>query len=467
MINLYDYQLSIVDGTRAAMRRNRANLVVVPTGGGKTVLSCYIIAAAAAKGSTATFLIPRKELMRQVSATMADFNIPHGLISPDYAPNPFANVQVAMAQTLIRRMGKMTPPKLLMVDEAHIGGADIERIIAWVLDAGGWVVGLTATPSRADGKALGGVYSEIIEGPSVADLIAAKRLSDYRYFGPGAPDLSKVAVGAHGDYVQSQLSSFMEADKAIIGDAVKTYKQFADGKLNIVFATSRKHSGMISEAFSNAGVASAYIDGTMNDAERRKIIMAFARRELKVLTSVALLSVGFDLSSAAGIDVTVESMSDLAPTKSLPLQAQRWGRVLRAKPYPAIIMDHANNWREHGFPDDPREWSLDGKKKRAASDEKAEPARQCPIDDGGCGFVHRPAPECPNCKRVYPIMSRMVDEVDGELAEIDRAAMVRERKQEQGRADTLEDLIRVGAARGMKNPAGWARHVFAARQSKR
>jgi len=64
-------------------------------------------------------------------------------------------------------------------------------------------------------------------------------------------------------------------------------------------------------------------------------------------------------------------------------------------------------------------------------------------------------------------MSRMVDEVDGELAEIDRAAMVRERKQEQGLADTLEDLIRVGAARGMANPAGWARHVLAGRQARR
>ena len=361
----------------------------------------------------------------------------------------------------------MRPPKLLMVDEAHLFGVDILKIIAWVRNAGGYVVGLTATPIRSDGVAMGDTYSEIIEGPTVPDLMKSGKLSEYRYFGPSAPNLSQVKVGATGDYVKSQIASYMEGNDAIIGDAVKTYKDVAMGKLNVVFSTSRKHSGLICQAFNDAGVSAAFIDGTMKDADRSKVIKAFARREVKVLCSVALISVGFDLASAAGMDVTVESMSDLSPTKSLALQSQRWGRVLRAKPYPALILDHCQNFQEHGFPDDPRDWSLDGSKKRATSDEKAEPVRQCDIASGGCGFVHRPAPVCPNCGRVYPIMSREVEHLEGDLAEIDRAAMVRERKQEQGRADSLEDLIEVGRSRGMKNPRGWATHVFKARQAKR
>ena len=135
------------------------------------------------------------------------------------------------------------------------------------------------------------------------------------------------------------------------------------------------------------------------------------------------------------------------------------------KDQPAIIADHAGNWRENGFPDDPRDWSLDGSKKRATSDEKAEPVRQCDIASGGCGFVHRPAPACPNCKRVYPIMSREVEHIDGELAEIDRAALVRERKQEQGRADSLEALRELAKRTG-KNPR-WAEYVWNARQAKK
>jgi superfamily II DNA or RNA helicase len=257
----------------------------------------------------------------------------------------------------------------------------------------------------------------------------------------------------------------MEADRAIIGDALKTYRDLALGRLNIVFATSRKHGGIIADTFKAAGITAMMIDGTMGPEERKRIIMGFARREFTVLVSVALLTFGFDLAAAAGMDVTVESMSDLCPRKSLPMQMQVWGRVLRMKDQAAIIMDHVANWQNHGFPDDPRAWSLDGKAKRAGAEERAEPARQCPIDDDGCGFVHRPAPCCPNCGRVYPIASRIIDEVEGDLAEIDRAAMVKERKQTQGRAETLEDLIVLGEKLGRK--PGWARHVFAARQAKK
>lgn len=425
-----------------------------------------MIAGAYAKGSTAVFTVPRKELLAQTIETIEDYGIPYGVISPDYTPNPFAKVQIAMTPTLARRLDKIPAPKVLYVDEAHYGGAELDRIIEWSRAGGGWRVGLSATPMKTNGKPMSDHYDHMEQGLPVAELIRLKRLSDFRYFAPHQPDLSSIDV-RDGNYVKSQLESFMEADRLIIGDAVKTYRELALGLLDVVFATSRKHAEIIREMFVAAGIAAMVIDGTMGPDERKRIIIGFARRQFTVLISVALLGFGFDLSAAAKMPVTVEAMSDLCPRKTLPGQVQAWGRPLRYKDFPAIIMDHVANWRENGFPDDPREWSLDGKKKRAASDEKSEPARQCPIDDGGCGFVHRPAPCCPNCKRVYPIMSRMVDEVDGELAEIDRAAMVRERKQEQGRAETLEDLIRVGAARGMANPAGWARHVFAARQGKR
>ena len=158
--------------------------------------------------------------------------------------------------------------------------------------------------------------------------------------------------------------------------------------------------------------------------------------------------------------MTIESMSDLSPTKSLPWQLQKYGRVLRRKDRPAIIFDHAGNIDRHGLPDDDREWSLDGKAKRAGNSEPTIPVRQCPQ----CYFVSRPSPTCPACGFVHPVASRTVEEVEGELAEVTERARKVAVRQEQGRSETLDDL-RAFAARTGKN-VRWADHVWAARQKK-
>ena len=464
MVQLYPDQSDLVSRVRQSMRHSKGVLLQSSTGSGKTRMALDMIAGAYAKGSSCVFAVPRKELLSQTIKTISEYGIPFGVISPDHTYNPLAKIQIAMTPTLARRLDRIPAPKILFADEAHYGGAELDRVIDWSRAGGGWRVGLSATPMKTNGKPMGDHYDHMEMGLPMADLIKMKRLSDFRYFAPQQPDLSAVA-SRNGEYVQSQLAGFMEADRAIIGDAVKTYRELAFGKLNVVFATSRKHAGIIKDTFNAAGITAQMIDGTMGPDERKRIILGFARREYTVLVSVALLTFGFDLAAAAGMDVTVETMSDLCPRKSLPMMLQVWGRVLRMKPDPAIIADHAGNWRENGFPDDPRDWSLDGSKKRATSDDKAEPVRQCDIASGGCGFVHRPAPVCPNCGRVYPVMSREVEHIDGELAEIDRAAMVRERKQEQGRADSLEALHELAKREG-RNPR-WADHVWNARQMKR
>lgn len=466
-VQLYDDQADLVHRVRQAMRRHKSVLMQASTGAGKTRMALDMIGGAHAKGSTAVFSVPRRELLAQTIETISGYGIPFGVISPDHSYNPLAPIQIAMTPTLARRLDRITPPKVLFIDECHYGGAELESVIAWSVAGGGWRVGLSATPYKTNGRPMGDWYETMEMGLPVADLIQRGRLSDFRYFAPSAPDLSAVK-SRDGEYVQSQLASYMEQETAIIGDAVRTYREHADGLLNVVFATSRKHAEIIRDAFVSAGITAMTIDGTMDAATRRRIILGFARREFTILISVLLLTFGFDLAQAAGMDVTVEAMSDLCPTKSLPLQMQKWGRVLRMKPYPAIIMDHANNWREHGFPDSPREWSLDGAQKRNGQSERADPVRQCDIGSGGCGFVHRPAPVCPNCGRVYPVQSRMVDEKEGDLKEIDRAAMEAQRKaarRDQGQSETLDDLLKLAARTG-KKPA-WAHHVWRAREAKR
>jgi len=254
----------------------------------------------------------------------------------------------------------------------------------------------------------------------------------------------------------------------------------------MVFCVSIKHSLAVVEQFQNAGYRAAHIDG--ESANRDELIAAFEAGKIEVLSSVDLVSEGFDLPA---IEVAILCR----PTHSLSLFLQQVGRVLRPvyapgfdldtklgriaaiaagpKPY-ALILDHSANTidrekggRGHGMPDEERDWSLAGKekKKRGLRDADEEPAvttRQCPT----CFRVHKPEPKCPGCGHEYPTMGRTVEELEGELQEVDRKAAQFERKKEQSKAQTLEDLVAIGKARNMKNPYGWAQHVLRARNQK-
>lgn len=451
-ITLRPDQMKRVEELRAGMTRHKWQLLQFPTGGGKTFTSGYMIDAARKKGTSCYFLVPRRELLKQTAESYASVGIPFGYIAAGHRPSPFEKVQLCTVGSLARRLDKVKPPKLLFVDETHFGSNQLDQIIQWAKGAGSYGIGLSATPDRTDGKGLGMWYDNMVLGPTPREMIDAGNLSEYRMFAPDTPDLSGIRTVA-GDYAKGELADKMEQDRVLVGNSVKHYKQLAMGKLNVVFCASVKHSKIVAQSFRDEGIPAAHISGDMKDDERARIIRAFARREILVLTSCQMLTFGFDLSSAAQMDVTVEAISDLQPTKSLSLQLQKYGRALRRKPYPAIIMDHAGNSARHGLPDDDREWTLSDREKRGGgSSEKTEPTRQCPE----CYMVHRPTPECPGCGFVYPIMSRTVDEVEGELTEVTGPVM--KPKQEIGmiaRTEGLKGLIEYGKAKGYA--PGWAR----------
>ena len=116
------------------------------------------------------------------------------------------------------------------------------------------------------------------------------------------------------------------------------------------------------------------------------------------------------------------------------------------------------------MPCEEREWTLEGRKCSKKSDDSAGiTIKQCEK----CYAVYRPAPACPYCGHVPETQHREVQEVEGELREIDPAELRRQQKREQGAAHTVEALTELRRKRGMKNPAGWARHVYNARVAKR
>lgn len=478
MITLFPDQDECLHAVRESMaRRNKAVLLQAPTGSGKTVIAASLVHGSRNKGTRCMMVVPRLELLRQSELTFEEYQIPFSYCAAGRPMNLHARTFLATSGTLLNRIRKRIAPEidLLIIDETHYGGAGLNEIIAYYKARGTWIIGLSATPSRLDGKGLDCWYDDMVQGPSIEWLIRNKRLSDYRLFAPSMPDISGIKTVA-GDFARGDLAARMEADKKNVGNAVQHYRQHAFGKLLIVYTASRLASEIACQMFRDAGVPASTIDGEDDDATRKSIIRSFARRELLALVNCDLLTFGFDLSAASGMDVCVEAMSDLRPTQSLALQMQKWGRALRKKDEPALIFDHAGNAMRHGLPDDEREWSLQGRdKKKGKGDEtRVAPTKQC---SGGyrdeartgewmrpCYFTHRPAPRCPNCGAWYEIQSRVIEEVDGQLTEMKRPAL---REPSLGDLEKIKKMVEGAVKNGVPQHRAmkWAREKVLTGQS--
>ena len=310
----------------------------------------------------------------------------------------------------------------------------------------------------------------MVVGKSTRWLMDNGRLSDFRYFaGKVKPDLSKVPL-SNGDYAQKKLADFMEHQGAIIGDCVSDYRERCEGTRHIVRCCSIAHSQKVAQAFRDVGYAFVHVDGTTPADERKRIFKAYASGEVLGLCYAELLNFGFDLAQAAGVpDVCIESASDLRPTKSLAGIMQFWGRALRKKDKPAVIIDRVNNFVEHGFPDSERDWDLSDRKQSKKVERNAEYVRQCPK----CYEVHRPQPRCPACEYLYTPEERKIDEYEGETEELDRQmreqmkeALRLQARREQGMARDYPSLYALGVKRGYSNPSAWAYQVLANRRQR-
>jgi DNA repair protein RadD len=435
------------------------------TGGGKTVIFCHIAQKTAERGKNVLILVHRVELLRQTSKALEKSGVYHGLINPRYTPDLNAPVQVASVQTLINRLSKINPPDLIIIDEAHhaIAGS-WRKVIDYFPNAK--ILGVTATPERGDGKGLDNIFDSLVVGPQTADLIALGYLvKPIIYAPPKQLDLSHVKI-VRGDYDKNEIGEIMDKP-TITGSAVEHYSKFCSGVPAVVFCISVIHAENVAEQFRLAGYSAYSVDGSMDDDVRTRILNGLGNGTIQVVTSCDIISEGTDIPS-----ITCAIL--LRPTQSTGLYIQQVGRALRlseGKEH-AIILDHVGNVKEHGFPDDIRDYSLEGKKKtKKAKKEQNEniKADQCE----SCYAMFEPAPICPYCKHPNEKMKqREIAEVEGNLERLEKEQQdenVRIEKAQArksvGKARTLEDLLKIQKEKGYKN--GWAHHIMKARGNKK
>lgn len=469
-INLYDDQAEFVHKLRQAVSEGvKSVLGVASPAFGKTVVAGYITESAVARDpSTAVwFLVHRKNLLRQTSQSFWKAHIQHGLITSGKQSSRLP-VQVGTIGTVYSRLDTLSPPRILFVDEAHLAkGNMFETVITWAKEAGALVIGLTGTPERLDGKALGDVFDQMIEARSTQWLIEQGRLSEYDiYTTPIKPDLSNVARSS-GDYNRAQLAEAMDKSH-IVGDAVSHWKKYAPGMITVCYCVNVAHSKHTAETFNQAGVPAIHVDADTTEAELKEACEGLADGRYKVLCNCELVIEGFDLSAQVGRDITIECCILLRPTQSLARYLQMVFRALRRKPHAAVILDHAGCVMKHGLPDDIREWTLDGKKKGKRKDKDEDPelyVQQCKK----CYHVFKAGTDkCPKCgepcQRKTP---KMIQVVEGELERVDIERERKRTRQAQGQARGIEDLVRVGVERGLNRPAQWAAICYAGRQKRK
>ncbi len=455
-IELRDYQHKSVAGVRHEfLSGHRSVLLQLPTGGGKTAIATHIIKGAVSKGIQCHFWVHRRELVKQSAAAMERAGVHFGIIASGFAADHNAPAQIVSIGSLGSRLHAVRAPGLIIPDEAHhVTAASWAKLLQYYDKAK--ICGLSATPCRLDGQGLHQYFQSLVLGPTTKELIAQGWLSPYRLFGPSKVDLSHVHTQM-GEHNKQEVDAVMRKS-TVMGDAVKEYQRHVPGKRALVFAWSVESSIEIAARFNAAGISAAHIDGNTNDAVRDRVIRRFQAGEIKVLTNVDIVSEGFDVP---GID----ALFMLRPTKSLGRYLQMVGRGLRpseGKEYCAIF-DHVKNYEEHGAPDDDREWTLDGKKKKKKSASDGPLCRTCKE-------CNRVSPLnvriCPQCGAGLIVEREMDVDENASLSEVDPATIRRQVMARQAQADTLDKLIEQGRARGMKFPEMWARHVMEARQKK-
>lgn len=372
-MNLRPYQERAISDLRAQyVAGKRAPCLVLPTGAGKTVIASSVIRSATQRNRKVLFLVHRTELLSQSVSKLEQAGVTDLRIiraGQDIGSRQ-APVTIASIPTLTR-WETLPPADLIVFDECH-------HVVAktWARIAEGYrsshLLGMTATPQRADGKPLGDVFDSIVVGATVRELTELGHLVPCRVWAPQSlPESGEIAA-----------------------DPAEVYRQHGGGQRAVVFCVTVEHAESVAASMP---VPSRVVHGDMPARERAQALADFAAGRVLALCNVHVLTEGFDCPSAAVCILTRKP-------EHAGTFLQMVGRVLRPAPGKgeALLLDLGGSVWQHGTPDADRTFTLDGEGIERADAEDREAIRQCVT----CGSVFLAARViegcCPSCGVVLP-----------------------------------------------------------------
>lgn len=388
MVALRKYQRSDLFAIERALKSGNRPLYVAPTGSGKTRVALELAQSA----ECCLYIAPLTEIANQAVTRGKEL----GFVVADLRRKPrvsYAHLLVATELTAARR--NLPKCDLIVADEAHRTAAPTyTRVIRSQPDAR--LVGMTATPVRLDGRKLT-AFDVLIEGPTYRELERAGYLCPIRVFGPNreALDLAGVRIDPKSrDFEPRSLTA--KVGKRLIGEAVTEWRKRGRGRPTLAFCVGRAHARATVEAFENARINAAYLDGQTSRKARGRIFDELEAGRIEIVASCGALLEGLDLPFVSCIQV-------LRHTLSPGLHIQMLGRGSRIAPgkRDCVVLDHAGNIARHGFLEDDRNWTRIFQRK--ATRESAEktgvkPPKIGTIQCRSCGRIfsanRKTCPEC-------------------------------------------------------------------------
>lgn len=321
-MTLRPYQLEILASLRAGWAEHDRQLVVSPTGSGKTVIFSHVTREFVDKGGKALVLVDQRELVTQaVDKLRAVTGLAAEVECAEDSASLAAAVVVATVQSIGRRLDKWPANHFAIViaDEADKSiSATWQRVLNHFKPAK--VAGFTATPHRSDLRNLGEFYQRIAAEVSLFDLIRDGYLAPIAVkMMPIKLDLSRVPVKS-GDYDPHALDDIITPHLAEVARAIREHASFRRVLVFVpLIATSKKFV----EVCRTEGLCAEHIDGTSDD--RAEKLRRFAEWDFDILVNSALLLRGVDIPG-------ISCVCMLRPTKSLTLYQQAIGRGTRLAP---------------------------------------------------------------------------------------------------------------------------------------
>ncbi len=345
---LYSYQKGAIDKIFKSFDESPEDyhlLYQLPTGGGKTVIFSEIVRQYLKNhNKKVVVLTHRIELCKQTSAMLTEFGVKNKVVNSTANLDDQGNYScfVAMVETLNNRLQEdrldISDVGLVIIDEAHYNS--FTKLFKFFEKS--FILGVTATPLSSNIKLpMNENYNELIVGESIEALIENEFLSRANVYSYNV-GLTSLEVGANGDYtVKSSDDLYTGTD--MLSRLIQSYEERSKGKKTLIFNNGINTSLYVYDAFRSAGYPIAHLDNTATKKQRKQILKWFHETPDAILTSVSILTTGFD-------EPTVESIILNRATKSLTLYYQmigRGSRILKNKNTFDVI-DLGNNFHRFG-----------------------------------------------------------------------------------------------------------------------